>query len=95
MRLPVYRLTTKAWPGGTWGTRTSTSHWVSQEGTAFDPGMPFGDYQLCVVYGTRGSLVPGTYNNKTPNGYAGTNVNTPFAVNQADGTWSTSERCWQ
>ncbi len=92
---PVYRLTTKTWPGSTWGTRTNTTHWVSQEGTAFDPGMPFGDYELCLVYGTRGSLVPGTYNNKAPNGYAGSSVNNPFTINQADGTWSTSERCWQ
>ena len=78
-----------------WGTRTSTTHWVSQEGTAFDPGMPFGDYQLCVVYGTRGSLVSGTYNNKAPNGHMGTNVNDPFVINQADGTWHTTEKCWQ
>ena len=92
---PVYRLTTKAWPGGTWGTRTNTTHWVSQEGTAFDPGMPFGEYQLCVVYGTRGSLVTTIYNNKTPNGYAGSSVNNPFLIDQPDTAWSTTERCWQ
>ena len=92
---PVYRLTTKAWPGGTWGTRSNTTHWVSQEGTAFDPGMPFGDYQLCVVYGTRGSMVSTIYNNKGPNGYAPTTPNSPFLIDQQDPTWSTSERCWQ
>jgi type II secretory pathway pseudopilin PulG len=79
---PVVRMVTKPWPGGTlpagWGTAPRTSgiagtnnHWVVQETTAFDPGMPFGTYKLCVYdvaasrYGT--TTIP-DYDNTTPNG---------------------------
>jgi type II secretory pathway pseudopilin PulG len=43
----------KAWPGGTWGSApgSKTTNWVVQnDGVAgqFDPGMPFGNYTICV-----------------------------------------------
>ncbi len=47
---PVYKLTTTAWPSSTsgWGAEPEAGgHWVSQ-GTAFDPGMPFGVYSICL-----------------------------------------------
>ncbi len=40
------------WPSpvGTWGNApgTVTAGWVDQAGTGFDPGMPFGKYDICV-----------------------------------------------
>jgi hypothetical protein len=51
---PVYELTTKPHPspprtGGT-TTALNTNHWLSQIGSAYDPGMPFGKYDICLVH---------------------------------------------
>ena len=74
--------------------RTSNdNHWVSQVGTAFDPGLPFGDYQLCLRDTARAALVTWHLQQQTPNGYAAPNVDPPFAVNQADGLDASTERC--
>ncbi|HEX6024353.1 MAG TPA: carboxypeptidase-like regulatory domain-containing protein [Solirubrobacter sp.] len=86
---PVYQLTTAAWPSSGWGS-VKSGHWVSQERPAFEPGMPFGKYELCLVYGTRGSLVSTLYDNTAPNGRQ-----TTVDISQADSTWSTSQKCWQ
>ena len=79
---PVYELTTKGWPGGTWGTNAPSSkpndHWLSQPGTDFDPGLPFGNYKICVVDSTQttkygamlGGSTPTIYSNTSPDGGA-------------------------
>jgi hypothetical protein len=70
------RLATRDWPS-TWGTApisTATKNWVSQTGTDFDPGMPFGTYTICIrdaASSTRRYWTT-TYNNTSPNGQATT-----------------------
>jgi type II secretory pathway pseudopilin PulG len=41
-------LSLKTWPSG-WGAapNNNTHNWVSQAGTDFDPGLPFGQYIIC------------------------------------------------
>jgi type II secretory pathway pseudopilin PulG len=48
---PQVQMTFKAWPGtGTWGTAPAVGgNWVVQNDAAgFDPGMPYGDYAICL-----------------------------------------------
>jgi type II secretory pathway pseudopilin PulG len=98
--MPVYELTTKAWPASGWGTPPSskpTDHWLVTAGTtSFDPGMPFGDYKLCVVdsssstkYGSMygGSSNPTLYNNRNPDG-------APVLDLDPSSWWSSSQTCW-
>jgi type II secretory pathway pseudopilin PulG len=86
---PVYTLTTTSWPSSGWGTVRS-GHWVSQERPGFEPGMPFGKYELCLMYGSRGSRVTTLYDNTVPNGQQ-----TTVDISQANATWTTNEDCWQ
>jgi prepilin-type N-terminal cleavage/methylation domain-containing protein len=48
-------LDVKNWPGGSWGTSPSSRdrNWIVQDGTDFDPGLPFGTYKVCLNDGTR------------------------------------------
>ena len=42
----------KTWPSpaGTWGTQpTGSGLWAVRDDTAFDPGMPYGSYDVCVL----------------------------------------------
>jgi type II secretory pathway pseudopilin PulG len=56
---------------------TGTTHWVSQRGSTFDPGMPFGEYTLCLrdTNLVRGANVTGTYDNRSPDGGASLSIN--------------------
>jgi type II secretory pathway pseudopilin PulG len=67
---PVYKLTTTAWPATGWGTEPQAGgHWVSQAGTSYDPGMPFGKYSICLRDNGRGWTYGGAdYDNTTQNG---------------------------
>jgi hypothetical protein len=39
----------KTWPGTGWGSApANTRNWIVQAGTAFDPGLPFGKYKICL-----------------------------------------------
>ena len=80
---PVTTLTFMNWaqgyPAGTWGTPPGTgappTNWVSQPGTLFDPGMPYGTYRVCVVDKTPkpDRYATFTYDNRAKAG-AGTTV---------------------
>jgi hypothetical protein len=83
---PYYELTNRPWPGSGWGT-VKTGQWVSKRGGDFDPGMPFGEYQLCLMDGSRGSMVSAPYVHTAPNG-----VSTTVVLNQS--SWDSDEDCW-
>jgi type II secretory pathway pseudopilin PulG len=99
---PVYELAPKAWPGGVWGTSAPGSkpndHWLSQLGTDFDPGLPFGKYKICVLDSTQttrygamygGTTNPTLYDNTVPDGGAVTELD-PVAW-----SWTSGQNCWQ
>jgi hypothetical protein len=66
---PVYKLTTAAWPASGWDTEPEAGgHWVTQAGTDFDPGMPFGRYSICLRDNGRGWTYGADYDNTTQNG---------------------------
>jgi type II secretory pathway pseudopilin PulG len=45
---PQVPLTWMTWPAG-WGTAPATGGvWASQPGATFDPGLPYGKYQICI-----------------------------------------------
>lgn len=96
---PVYELTTKAWPSS-WITNppggAAADHWLSQSGTDFDSGLPFGNYRLCALDSTTsttyGAMYGGTsnptiYNNTSPDGGAITDF--------VPSSWSSTQKCWQ
>jgi prepilin-type N-terminal cleavage/methylation domain-containing protein len=90
---PIYRLTTLPYPISNWGSKPRTSgnnpdHWVTQEGGAFDPGMPFGTYKICVVDRTtnRYSVWATDYNNTTPDGNA-------TGMDIAPSSWTNGTTC--
>jgi hypothetical protein len=88
-----------AWPGGTtWGATapaTGTGLWLSQSTPAYDPGMPFGQYKLCVVdrsNGTRQAVLTALYDNRTPDG--GATLDIPLnSVSTVSGWSSTVNNC--
>ena len=53
---PVYELHDQGLARRSWGTHppggAAADHWLSQTGTDFDPGLPFGNYTLCVLDST-------------------------------------------
>jgi type II secretory pathway pseudopilin PulG len=94
---PIYTLTTKPWPGGAWGsaprtspdtatTATNGNHFVSQVGTDFDPGMPFGRYKICLRHSGRGKMMTGDYDNTSPDGG-------PKLDLDVGGSWQSGEDC--
>jgi type II secretory pathway pseudopilin PulG len=66
-------------PAGAWGAAPggNTTGWLSKSGAAYDPGMPFGKYTICVM-DSRGQFKSFPYDN--------TKLATPAAWDQ--GTWS-------
>jgi type II secretory pathway pseudopilin PulG len=88
---PVYELTTKPYPTSGWGTRRNSpdnNHWVSQVGSDFDPGLPFGKYKICLKDGTRTVIYGGAdYDNTSPDG------GPELDVNLSTG-WTTTSTCW-
>ncbi len=74
---PRVQMAFKTWPGGSWGAApgNNTTGWVVQNDAAgFDPGMPFGSYQVCVRDSGAGKYALATYNNTVPGGQT-SNVN--------------------
>ena len=71
---PPSALVTRNWDTGRFGTRVLTNgsgdtHWVSQSGTTFDPGMPFGTYSICLRdTNLNRSVNLGNYDNTHPDG---------------------------
>jgi type II secretory pathway pseudopilin PulG len=83
---PVVQLYTVGWPSPVvalpsgWGAApratgnpsgtTNNNHWVSKSSSTFDPGMPFGQYKICLFDVTNGryTSIPLTYDNTVPNG---------------------------
>ena len=79
---PIFTLTTRAWDmswaaaaprtGGDASGSNNANHWVSQGpvGAAFDPGLPFGVYEICLrdTINNKGVKYTGTYDNTSPNG---------------------------
>ena len=68
-----FTLTTKAWarPASARSPApTRRNHWVSQTGTNYDPGLPFGEYTFCLRDTVRNYSVTSrgelTYNNELP-----------------------------
>jgi Tfp pilus assembly protein PilV len=101
---PIFTLTTKPWPVSGWGSAPRTSagtgtnnhnHWVSQVGTDFDPGLPFGVYEFCLrdtaanrgVKWTGGTM-NGLYDNTAPDGNTGTGLD----ISMSSG-WSSTTTC--
>ena len=97
---PIFTLTTKAWdtswqaaPPKSGGDRSGTNnanHWVSQVGTAFDPGLPFGVYEFCLrdTINNRGAKYSGTYDNTSPNGNS-----TTLDIDISTSTWQSATTC--
>jgi type II secretory pathway pseudopilin PulG len=80
---PVYKLTTTAWPTTGWGTEPEAGgHWVSQ-GTAFDPGMPFGKYSICLRDNGSGWTYGSVYDNTSQDG-----VQTTVQISGPSSGWS-------
>ena len=96
---PNFTLTTKPWPTSGWGTAprsritgTNENHFVSQTGSTFDPGMPFGEYEICLrdTVSNQGVKWSGTYVNTAPDGYR--DAANPVDINISSG-WSGSTTC--
>jgi type II secretory pathway pseudopilin PulG len=70
----------QTWPSGasagTWGAApgAATTNWVVQTGATFDPGMPYGNYQICVKDTAANRYQSFAYDNTAPGG-AGTTAN--------------------
>jgi prepilin-type N-terminal cleavage/methylation domain-containing protein len=91
---PKFTLTTKAWDSR-FGTNpaSNTTHWVSQTGSTYDPGLPFGEYTFCLRDTVRGygANIPAgtlTYNNELPDGQTSTT-----SINGNSLTWATGTTC--
>lgn len=87
---PQVRLAIKNWPGGApWGTnspdgQSANSNWVVQnDATGFDPGLPYGDWTICLYDTSSRRYQSFPYNNKRVGGATSTTVNS--------GTWSNTK----
>jgi hypothetical protein len=85
---PQYTFVSATWPNSGWGTANRNQlGWASRSATTFDPGLPFGEYSLCLVDTTRSSRQyhnAGTYDNRSVNG-AGASI-----LNPANNRWSST-----
>lgn len=77
---PQVQMALQTWPSpvGTWGAAPSgvAIGWVVQSGAGFDPGMPYGNYTICVKDTAKNRYQSFTYNNTAPGGGSPTRVNT-------------------
>ncbi len=81
----------KDWPTTLWGSiPTPATNYVSQPGTAFDPGLPFGIYDVCLqdLNGTD-KWHKTTYDNTSPDGRT-TVLAIPTTNSTSSSTWSTT-----
>lgn len=46
---PRIKLQIKTWPSSGWTRPSSGENWVVQDTTDFDPGLPYGEYQICII----------------------------------------------
>jgi type II secretory pathway pseudopilin PulG len=79
---PQVQMAIQTWPSpaGTWGTApVATTGWVVQSGTGFDPGMPYGNYTICVKDTAASKYQSFTYDNTVLGGVTSTRVNTADA----------------
>jgi type II secretory pathway pseudopilin PulG len=87
---PPVEMTLKNWPATGWGTvpGSATANWVVQKDnlpTAFDPGMPYGTYKVCIQDTATGRYVKlDAYENKLPGGTQATTTITK------DSGWTTT-----
>jgi type II secretory pathway pseudopilin PulG len=97
---PNFTLTTKAWPASGWGAAprssiggTNENHFVSQTGSEFDPGMPFGEYEICLrdTVAGRGAKWTGRYVNTAPDGYRDDAA--PVDISISGSNWSSTTTC--
>jgi hypothetical protein len=83
-------LTYMAWPATGWGTEPSGGggNWVSQPGAAYDPGMPYGKYTICVqdTAPNPDQFQTYTYDNTKAGGLTG--AGTP--ITNASWSWSST-----
>ena len=106
---PTSALTTMNWDAVRFGGRgtngSGDNHWVTQGGTTFDPGMPFGTYTICLRdTNLNRSVSLGNYDNTHPDGgplwqvgYSGGNSNVTRATATGNVTstisWTSGNIC--
>jgi type II secretory pathway pseudopilin PulG len=77
---PQVQMAVTSWPSpvGTWGAAPGsvTTGWIEQAGAGFDPGMPYGNYTICVKDTAKSKYQSFLYDNTQPGGAATTIVNT-------------------
>ena len=94
-------LTTMNWDAARFGGRgtngSGDNHWVTQGGTAFDPGMPFGTYTICLRdTNLNRSVSLGNYDNTHPDGgplWQVVNNNVTKAGTTTAITWASGNVC--